>query len=182
MAGRMDGEIERDDVVATDLEVLKARTAGVRPEFRTSAEDTEIRLGWFRLFADLRRKKNISQVEAAKLLGTTQSAISDIEQGFVEARLSTLQRYARALRCRLDLRLIEEPPALYRDRVFHYPAIRSTPVRPRRGGSSSRNDDQGAGRAVAIETVGNVTYISFQRTDSPLTDPLAERIESAATA
>jgi DNA-binding XRE family transcriptional regulator len=42
-----------------------------------------------------------SQSEVARLMGTTQSAVSELETGRVDARLTTLQRYARAVQAQL---------------------------------------------------------------------------------
>jgi transcriptional regulator with XRE-family HTH domain len=39
---------------------------------------------------------------------TTQSVLSELEQGKTDPKLSALQRYARAIGCRIDLALVED--------------------------------------------------------------------------
>lgn len=53
----------------------------------------------------IRERRGHSQSAVAAAMGTTQSAVSDIENGRVDPRLSTLQRYARAIGRRLEARL-----------------------------------------------------------------------------
>jgi transcriptional regulator with XRE-family HTH domain len=47
-----------------------------------------------------------TQKFVAKRMGTTQSAVSELEGGATDPRLSTLQRYARAIGCHLRTSLI----------------------------------------------------------------------------
>ena len=51
----------------------------------------------------LREAHRLTQADIAERMGTTQSAVSDLERTAVDPRISTLQRYARAvgasLRC-----------------------------------------------------------------------------------
>lgn len=49
----------------------------------------------------------LSQTVVAARMGTSQSAVARLEAGSLDVRLSTLERYARALNQRLDLRLAE---------------------------------------------------------------------------
>jgi transcriptional regulator with XRE-family HTH domain len=51
----------------------------------------------------MRGEQGISQAEVASAMGTTQSAVSDLERGATDPRLSTLQRYARAVGCVLHI-------------------------------------------------------------------------------
>jgi transcriptional regulator with XRE-family HTH domain len=53
-----------------------------------------------RVIADLvdaRRRAGLSQTSVAARMGTSQSVVARLEAGGVDARLSTLQRYARAV-------------------------------------------------------------------------------------
>lgn len=59
-----------------------------------------------------RREHGLSQTEIAARMGTSQSAVARLERGEVDARLSTLQRYAEALGRGMDWRLV--PPELPR--------------------------------------------------------------------
>jgi predicted transcriptional regulator len=44
-----------------------------------------------------RRERGLSQTEIAARMGTSQSAVARLERGELDARLSTLQRYADAV-------------------------------------------------------------------------------------
>ncbi|RBY75513.1 transcriptional regulator [Geodermatophilus sp. TF02-6] len=44
-----------------------------------------------------RRESDLSQTEIAARMGTSQSAVARLESGGLDARLSTLERYAAAL-------------------------------------------------------------------------------------
>jgi len=52
-----------------------------------------------------RRAAGLSQAEVADRMGTSQPAVARLEAGGVDARLSTLERYAAAVGRRLELRL-----------------------------------------------------------------------------
>ena len=47
--------------------------------------------------AAARRERGLSQTEIAARMGTSQSAVARLERGELDARLSTLERYAAAL-------------------------------------------------------------------------------------
>ena len=47
--------------------------------------------------ARARRESELSQTEIAARMGTSQSAVARLESGVLDARLSTLERYAAAL-------------------------------------------------------------------------------------
>jgi predicted transcriptional regulator len=55
--------------------------------------------------ANRRQELGLSQTEVAARMGTSQSAVARLESGDVDARLSTLERYAVALGADLDVRL-----------------------------------------------------------------------------
>jgi len=77
------------------------------PEFRAAYEDAKARSDLLRRFVARRKVRSISQAAVAAQMGTTQSAVSDLEAGSTDPRLSTLQRYARAIGCRLDVRFTD---------------------------------------------------------------------------
>ena len=60
----------------------------------------------------LRRDSELSQTEIAARMGTSQSAVARLESGDLDARLSTLERYAAALGRTVDwqVRPSEESP------------------------------------------------------------------------
>jgi predicted transcriptional regulator len=59
-----------------------------------------------------RRESELSQTELAARMGTSQSAVARLESGELDARLSTLERYAAALGRTVDwqVRRSEESP------------------------------------------------------------------------
>jgi len=50
-----------------------------------------------------RRAAGLSQGEVAERMGTSQPAVARLEAGQVDARMSTVQRYAAAVGARLDV-------------------------------------------------------------------------------
>jgi len=78
-----------------------------------SVMDLQNRNALYRAFARFRRAKGISQTELAKRMNTSQSAVSDIEKGLNDARLSTLQRMARALDGELTFSLSTRWPSYH---------------------------------------------------------------------
>lgn len=76
---------------------------GRDPEFRAAYEDAEARMAFLRSLIAMRKAKGISQAVVAEAMGTTQSHVSDLEAGGTDPRLSTLQRYARAVGCRMTV-------------------------------------------------------------------------------
>lgn len=77
-----------------------------------------------------REAAGMTQQQVAERLGTQKSAISRIENHAADMRLSTLQRYAEAVGCRLVLELAppaeEAKPA--RARKPRNPALADTPA------------------------------------------------------
>lgn len=67
-------------------------------------------------FLKARAAAGITQSEVAERIGTTQSAIARLESGRGKhsPSLATLQKYARALGCSLELRLVNE--TVYREK------------------------------------------------------------------
>lgn len=81
------------------------------PQFAAGFEDAASRVGLLKACLAGRKSADLTQAEVARLMETTQSAISELESGGTDPRLSTLQRYARAIGCRLDLQLCSGDPA-----------------------------------------------------------------------
>jgi len=61
--------------------------------------------------AEARRAGGVSQTEVAARMGTSQSAVARLESGELDARMSTLERYAAAVGRTVDwqVRPAEEP-------------------------------------------------------------------------
>ena len=60
-------------------------------------EDATRRMDVLRDLVTWRKQRRLSQQVVAEWMDTTQSAVSELESGRIDPRLSTLQRYARAL-------------------------------------------------------------------------------------
>lgn len=93
-----------------DLDVLSDIREEVEadPKARAMYEDTLARALLLRKAKRVRRQRRLSQRDVANDMGTTQSAVSDIESGRVEPQLQTLQRFARAIGRRLDVAFVDE--------------------------------------------------------------------------
>jgi transcriptional regulator with XRE-family HTH domain len=76
-----------------------------RPAFRAAYEDAEERSRLLTSLVRLRKTMRVNQSEVARRMGTTQSSISDLENGKTDPQLSTLQRYARAVTGRVRVRI-----------------------------------------------------------------------------
>jgi transcriptional regulator with XRE-family HTH domain len=73
------------------------------PVFAAAYEDAQARADLLDRCVRLRKESGKTQADVASVMGTTQSAVSDLEAGATDPQLSTLQRYARAVGARLDL-------------------------------------------------------------------------------
>jgi predicted transcriptional regulator len=87
------GDAERGDATGTPF-----------PGFRDMAGRRREVIGEL---ARLRREQGLSQTVVAARMGTSQSVVARLEVGAVDARLSTLQRYANAVSRELDFDLRE---------------------------------------------------------------------------
>jgi predicted transcriptional regulator len=72
----------------------------VLPGFREIAQRRRQVIGEL---AGARRAAGLSQTEVAARMGTSQSVVARLETGEIDARLSTLQRYAAAVGRELEL-------------------------------------------------------------------------------
>lgn len=81
---------------------VKAEYDGLDEEFRFLDE-----------FLKARAAAGVTQAEVAERIGTTQSAVARLESGKGKhsPSIATLQKYAHALGCRLELRLVSEKAA-----------------------------------------------------------------------
>jgi transcriptional regulator with XRE-family HTH domain len=86
-----------------ELADLYAEAARRRPSFIAAHEDTKLRQALLSQLLEIRKHLKISQKIVAERMQTTQSAVSDLENGVVDPHLSTLQRYARAVTARINL-------------------------------------------------------------------------------
>jgi transcriptional regulator with XRE-family HTH domain len=77
--------------------------------FRAAYEDAEARSRVLGALVKIRQSLHLTQTQVAKRMQTTQSFVSELENGATDPHLSTLQRYARAVTARLLVK-IEMPP------------------------------------------------------------------------
>jgi transcriptional regulator with XRE-family HTH domain len=87
-----------------ELKVRALKRADVKSEYDKLEEE----FIFLDEFLKARSSAGITQAEVAERIGTTQSAIARLESGNGKhsPSLATLQKYARALGCRLELRLV----------------------------------------------------------------------------
>lgn len=74
------------------------------PHFRAALDDAESRVRLIRDLTQIRVANGLTQAQVAATMGTTQSAISDLEGADVDPHFSTLQRYARSIGSQLHVR------------------------------------------------------------------------------
>lgn len=88
---------------------LKARAlerADVKAEYDRLGEEFQ----FLDEFLKARSTAGVTQAEVAERIGTTQSAVARLESGRGKhsPSIATLQKYAHALGCRLELRLVND--------------------------------------------------------------------------
>lgn len=76
------------------------------PKFKAEWNRQQPEFAMIQAMIDVRRKKDLSQKQLAKKLGTTQSAISRLEKGNISPTVNFLQKLAEALDSRLDIRFL----------------------------------------------------------------------------
>jgi predicted XRE-type DNA-binding protein len=87
-------------------------------EVQHGLEDAEAIARLVRTLVDARRQSGLSQKQVAERMGTTQSAVSDLERTAGDPRLSTLQRFGRAVGCRVGVVAVRESPRYVAKRVI----------------------------------------------------------------
>jgi transcriptional regulator with XRE-family HTH domain len=103
-----------------ELKTRALERAGVKAEYDRLDEE----FAYVDEFLKARSSAGITQAELARRIGTTQSAIARLESGTGKhsPSLTTLQKYARAIGCRLEFRLVTEPD----DHKIEFRAARSS--------------------------------------------------------
>ena len=83
------------------------KKASKRKEFRKAYEDLEEEYLLTREMLAARSRFGLTQEAVAESMGTTKSAVSRLEAAGKHApSLTTLKKYARAVGCRLEIRLV----------------------------------------------------------------------------
>lgn len=86
-----------------DLDEFITQGSAANVDFRQAYEDAATRSALLQHLIDLRQAQHLSQTDVSRSMGTTQSAISELEGGTTDPHLSTLQRYARAVNASLRI-------------------------------------------------------------------------------
>jgi transcriptional regulator with XRE-family HTH domain len=89
---------------------LKAR-ALAQPDVKAEYQRLEDEFAFLDEFLNARFAAGLTQADLAERIGTTQSAVARLEAGSGKhsPSLATLRKYAHALGCRVELRLVKEP-------------------------------------------------------------------------
>lgn len=103
-------ETDRRDSTADAGKILD-RITGTDPELREHIEEARLNARIAEMILAAREGAGLTQTQLAKLVGTTQSVISRLEDADYEGRsLTMLQRVADALNKKLDVRLLPAEP------------------------------------------------------------------------
>lgn len=153
--------MSQDDDVRDDLDLfLEEQLKDER--FKGAYEDAAARAALLRSLTSRRSDQSISQSAVARLMGTTQSAVSDLENGSTDPRLSTLQRYARAVGCRLDVLVKDSPVRWLPGSVREEVAV--NPVRVAAGDSGNDWQVRASHTHIRVASVS----ATFAGKDTPL--------------
>lgn len=95
--------------MSSSLKRLRAR-ALKRPAVRKAYDALEDEFAFLDEVLKARSAAGLTQAEVARRVGTTQSAIARLESGARKhsPSIATLQRYARALGYRLEIKLVKQ--------------------------------------------------------------------------
>lgn len=93
----------KQTVLRDDLEGYVDETAEADPRFRAALDDAEDLQRLMDCLTSLRLNREISQSEVARRMGVRQPTVSEFEKATSDPKLSTLQRYARAIDARIRL-------------------------------------------------------------------------------
>ncbi len=99
---------KKNPYIGESLGEYVRRRKAADPEFAKLHDEQFDKLQLARRVRALREAKRLSQSELARAIGTTQSAIARLESGKFAPRFDVLQRVARALGKRLDVKFLAE--------------------------------------------------------------------------
>lgn len=99
------------------LKEFKAR-ALARPEVKKAYDQLDEEFGFLEEVLKARAAAGLTQAEVAERIGTTQSAIARLESpsGRHSPSVETLQKYAHALGCRVEIRFVPDESKMRRAR------------------------------------------------------------------
>lgn len=96
-------ELSSDLDAPDDLDLFVHDATRRHPSFAEGLADIETRTSVLRRLVSRRHECGLTQTSVGTAMGTTQSAVSELEAGGTDLYLSTLQRYARAVGAHLTL-------------------------------------------------------------------------------
>jgi len=103
--------MKNNDKTTQAVDILHRRYIGDNVERQASLEAERVHAQVARIIYDLRKEAGLTQKELAKLIGTTQSVISRLEDADYQGHsLSMLSRIATALRQRLVFSVVPADP------------------------------------------------------------------------
>ena len=100
---------DRNEKKTTDAGEILDRVIGDDAELRHLVDEEKLNVRIAEMIHDARSAAGLTQAELARLVGTTQSVISRLEDADYEGHsLAMLQRIADALHKKLDVRFVPE--------------------------------------------------------------------------
>jgi transcriptional regulator with XRE-family HTH domain len=124
VAKKASRRVERSENPATDDFVAWfARAAQADPALELAVRDAKCRSDLLLAMVRCRREIGLSQVDVAAAMETSQSAVSELEGGATDPRLSTLQRYARAVQAELHVSLHSSVLGQYKNWLASPPRV-----------------------------------------------------------
>ena len=108
---------------------IKARALEHKKDVKAEYDGLDEEFGLLDEFLRARAAAGITQAEVAERIGTTQSSVARLESGTGKhsPSLATLQKYAHALGCRLEVRLVNK--SIKAGGLKKHPTGRATKVR-----------------------------------------------------
>src|SRR2546425_9064151 len=103
--------VKRSRVEPDFLDEIIAESSKGHPEFPQLVEAAYRRRKLLRALAGERERAGISQTAVAARMKTSQSAVARLEAGEIDAKMSTVERFAAAVGKRVDWRRVKAPPA-----------------------------------------------------------------------
>ena len=94
-----------------DLDAFIHERTRANPAFPALVEAARERRRLLRELAAARRQAGLTQTAVAASMGTSEAAVSRLESGEVDPKVSTVERYAVALGKRVEWRVVDNPPA-----------------------------------------------------------------------
>jgi transcriptional regulator with XRE-family HTH domain len=92
--------------VAGNFKQFRRRALG-RPAVKKAYDALEQEFAFLDEVLKARASAGLTQAQVAERVGTTQSAIARLESGAGKPSVATLQRYASALGCRIEIKFVK---------------------------------------------------------------------------